>query len=368
VETESSRLLQFSADYINRLASKDRPDPHTILSAALDDPDLIGDDRRAALAALIHDHVRDRDSHALSVRQKIQLRWGKALAAFEVSIATAEVLNHALLKNFFREIPEESSFGQSFARRYGREMLGGPRLKVLLHAGMQARACVTATEILELLRAGLSQAADSRTRSLYEQNVISFILSNDRTYEVCERYHDAAAIEQMRYIEAHNKYSEQIGWQPIEGQELEEAKKFADLAVRNWGSEIRNQYGWARPIASHVPKGKLIRFADLERVVKGEKLKPGYIWMNNSVHAGPSTVIESVNIDNKLGTVTRPSGDDDPRATATWALELLLTLTKVTVFTVAWITESYDDFLDVGELQRRVDETWDLFSHPDRAA
>ena len=96
--------------------------------------------------------------------------------------------------------------------------------------------------------------------------------------------------------------------------------------------------------------------------------RPGYIRMNNSVHAGPSTVIESVNLDDEFGTVTRPSADDDVRATASWALELLFGLTKVTVFTVAWLTESYDDFLDVGELQRQVDETWNLFSDPDRAA
>ena len=89
----------------------ERPPAHTVLFAALEDLDLIGDERRTTLAALTNDHVRDRAAHAKSVRQNIQSRWGQALDAFEICVAAAEVLNGGLLRNFFgqfRTFPRES--------------------------------------------------------------------------------------------------------------------------------------------------------------------------------------------------------------------------------------------------------------------
>jgi Family of unknown function (DUF5677) len=365
MRTEDSRVLQFAADYLNGLTSEEKPDPHTILEAALDNPDLVGSERREALADSISGRVRVRAAQAQSVRKKIEMPWGTALTAFDECIAAAEELNIGLVNNSFREVPGETEFGKSKIRRHGHDVMGGPALKMLLLAGLQARACTTATEILELLRAGLHQAAESRTRSLYELNVVSFILSNDNTYEICERYHDAASIGAMRYIREHNNHAESNGWKPIKGKVLKDVQRPAALAVRNWGDEIKTQYGWARPIVPHVPAGRVIRFGDLERVVKGESLRPGYLSMNHSVHAGPSGVIRQAGFHTGHLMATRPSADyDDFEVTATWTLELLLMLTKVAVFTVAWLTERYDDFLDVGELVRRVDETWNLLNGP----
>jgi hypothetical protein len=169
-------------------------------------------------------------------------------------------------------------------------MVGGAILKMLLLAGLQVRACTIATEVNTLLRAGFAQAALSRCRTLYEQMIISLVLSNDKTYEICERYHDSACIDALRSFRLHNQYAEQLGWDPVDEEELEKAEEYAALAVRNWGPEIRARYGWAAPLLPNIDPPR-IRFSDLESAVEGEPLRPGYVHMNESIHAGPRTVI-----------------------------------------------------------------------------
>jgi hypothetical protein len=113
---------------------------------------------------------------------------------------------------------------------------GGGRLKMLLLASLQARACTIATEISVLLRTGFPQAAKSRNRTLYEQNVISFILVNDKSYEICERYHGSAPIEAMRYITSHNEYAAQLGWKTHWSRDTSRHREVCGLGGTELGS------------------------------------------------------------------------------------------------------------------------------------
>ena len=373
MDSEESRLLIFARDRLNAsiLAGRRLELEEALTEAiteALYDLEVIGEERRAALSESINRRAKSRDRHSVAVRRRIEKSWGQVLHLFDECIATAEELNSGFIESL-----SSGALGkkvESFSvRRYGHEhLLGGAPLKVLLLAGLQARACTTATEISLLLRAGLPQAAESRTRSLHEQTIISLILSNDKTYEICERYHDSAYIEELRYFRSHNLHAEGLGWQPIPTEELRNAEEFVALAVKNWGRDICTQYGWAGPLFPKL-RPKSIRFSDLEHLVEGELLRPNYISLNNSIHAGPTSVIRQADFTKRHLMVTRPIADYDAfAATAGMALWFLLMITDASAKSITWLAENYDDYLDVGELFRRTDEALKLLKGRDPEA
>jgi hypothetical protein len=363
MRSEESRLLTYIGNrYNDAIRAGETPaDFDALLKDAIEDIDVIGRERSAELGNSVTERVAMRANHAASVRDRIKKRWGKALTAFDECIAMAEEITSLLIDNAFREIPSEEG-PDSWVRRDRRDMVGGGRLKMLLLAGLQARACTISAEINLLLRTGFPQAAKSRNRTLYEQNVISFLLVNDETYEICERYHDSAPIEALRYFRSHNEHAGQLGWKPIDAEKLRDAEDYAAFAVQNWGPEIRKQYGWAAPLFPRIDPSK-IRFVHLERLVEGESLRPGYVRMNDSIHAGPNSVINQADFRTTHLMTTRPTANDDEFADMVfWALRSLAMTTDVSAQSIMWLTESYDDYLVLGELFRRTNRALDLLN------
>jgi hypothetical protein len=163
MKSEDSRLLRYIRDRYNDaiLVGETPADFDELLKDALEDTDVIGSERLAELSNRVTERAAMRANHAASVRKRIKKRWGKALTAFDECIAMAEEITSLLIDNAFREIPGAEGRNSSI-RRDRRDMAGGAQLKILLLAGLQARACTVATEITFLLRNGFPQAAISR--------------------------------------------------------------------------------------------------------------------------------------------------------------------------------------------------------------
>lgn len=149
---------------------------------------------------------------------------------------------------------------------------------------------------------------------------------------------------------------------PIGPEIHRDTEKYADLAVQNWGLETRKQYGWAAPLFPNIDPSR-IRFVDLERLVGGESLRPGYVRMNDSVHAGPNSVIGQADWRTSHLMTTRSTANDDEFVDMFfWALRSLTMTTDVSAQSSLWLTESYDDFLVLGEMFRRTNRANRLLS------
>jgi hypothetical protein len=108
------------------------------------------------------------------------------------------------------------------------------------------------------------------------------LLYNDHTYELAERYQDHACYEYLKQLRVYKKvYSDPI-WRVQPGQkELVQEIAAVENDVREarlrWGSEIGEQYGWARPaIAGGHGRRRPITFSDLEKAAEADFLRGEY--------------------------------------------------------------------------------------------
>jgi hypothetical protein len=173
MDSEDSRFLLFVTDRLNAsILAGERLEVHEAVNDALYDLDVIGDERRKELSKSISRRVKSRAEHSVAIRNKIEKTWGQVLSMFDECIATAEELNAGFIENLRSGISWEK-VDTSSVRRYGSDqLLGGATLKILLLAGLQARACTTATEIGFLLKAACRKLRN-RARGVFTNKLLS---------------------------------------------------------------------------------------------------------------------------------------------------------------------------------------------------
>ena len=149
---------------------------------------------------------------------------------------------------------------------------------------LHARGTQVAYEILALLRAGFSDGAHARWRTLHEISVISnFIWKHGK--DVAERYLAYEKIQSYSDAKAHRDNYRGIGEEPISDEEFEEITKIKDDFVSHFGKGFAKNYGWASSALKHPT------FAAIEKNVEMEHMRPYYRMANINVHAGPKGII-----------------------------------------------------------------------------
>jgi hypothetical protein len=147
---------------------------------------------------------------------------------------------------------------------------------------LQARACLTASEILSLLRSGYPFGAHARWRTLHELAVVAGLIARSGR-EVAERYLLHQGIQEAKDADDYQKYAERLGYEPFREDEMQAHRKLWAELIERFGRPFKNPYGWAVPLFEGNSDPK---FRDLEKLAGLDHLRPHYGWASHRVHAG----------------------------------------------------------------------------------
>lgn len=150
---------------------------------------------------------------------------------------------------------------------------------------LQGRACLISNEILVLLKAGFSDGAYARCRTLYETMVISSFIS-EQGNETAKRYLDYSFVSELKEVKEFNKNNEIFGDSLELDEELVELEKKVEQLKYKYGeSFIRTgDYAWAYTLRKSE-KHK-INFSDLVSGTKFEHMNSFYKSSSNNIHTG----------------------------------------------------------------------------------
>ena len=144
-----------------------------------------------------------------------------------------------------------------------------------------ARACHIAQEIMCLLKAGFPDGAHARWRALHEVTTTAmFIRKHGR--ECAERFYWYDIVESYRGMSQHRKYEYRLREQGPTDDEFAECEKLYHQLIAKYGNNFGKPYGWA----SHFMPSKRITFADIEKDVSLDHMRPYYKWASQNIHAG----------------------------------------------------------------------------------
>jgi hypothetical protein len=146
---------------------------------------------------------------------------------------------------------------------------------------LQARACLTGSEILALLRTGHAAGAEARWRTLHELSVVAQVIAR-RDEGIAERYLEHEVIEQAKDAEEYESFRERLGYEPWDPSNLAELRRRREQLVRRYGKPFQRNYGWAAPLFS----GRTPEFGQLEELAGVDHLRPFRTLGTRRVHAG----------------------------------------------------------------------------------
>ena len=156
-------------------------------------------------------------------------------------------------------------------------------VKLDMIAGLHGKGCVTATEILVLLRSGLADGALARWRSLYEIETISAFVAAQGP-STAERYRDHAAIKNWEAINSIAAFAN------VGNEILDHFKQQRDEVVQKYGTKFKYEHGWAADVVSLEKRNGPNR-GDLEKAVGKENRSPLYKVASYQVHPMANAVI-----------------------------------------------------------------------------
>jgi len=187
------------------------------------------------------------------------------------------------LLEFFLILCREA--GSEFNSKYRTEANRTHDYVFVVLTRLHARGCQTACEILALLKSGLADGAHARWRTLHEIATISFFIK-DHGQQVAERYLHYTTVETYKEAHEYQKHYRELGDEPLTEKALETIKKRRDQALKVYGEDFCDDYGW-------IPKEILKKrnFSEIEKSVKLDRLRPYYKWACHNVHSGPTSLV-----------------------------------------------------------------------------
>lgn len=143
---------------------------------------------------------------------------------------------------------------------------------------LHARACLTSSEILALLRSGFADGAHSRWRTLHEIAVISYFV-RDQGQAVAERFLQYDAVDTYKFAGEYQQHCHRLGYEPLSDDELQILKEHLDNACNVYGRDFKRGFGW-------VPDKDKRSFKEIEEAVGLAQLRPYYLLASDNVHSG----------------------------------------------------------------------------------
>jgi hypothetical protein len=195
-------------------------------------------------------------------------RWKRPFALLELQIDIAREAGSAMNRLLRAEAPRKD-------RQFVDEM-----------TRLHARGCQVATEILALLQKGFADGAFARWRSLHEITVVSTFIGK-YAREMARRYLDHETIESVRAATGYAEVAARLGHSPMDPADIASLENERAKLLRKYGDSFGAEYGWAAPAF----KSSRPRFADIERFVGLDHLRPYYKMASHGVHANPKGVL-----------------------------------------------------------------------------
>ncbi|MFZ1386772.1 MAG: DUF5677 domain-containing protein [Thiolinea sp.] len=150
---------------------------------------------------------------------------------------------------------------------------------------LHAKACVVARELLCLVKGGLADGAHTRWRTLHELTVVAFFIK--KYGEECAiRYYWHDHIECYHGMQQHKRYASRLQAKAPTKQDLKLGKQNYDLLLEKFGKAYAEPYGWA----TFSLKKPNISFANLEKAVGLDHMRPYYKMSSYNVHAGSRAI------------------------------------------------------------------------------
>jgi hypothetical protein len=171
---------------------------------------------------------------------------------------------------------------------------------------LHARACLTAGEILTLLKSAYPTATWGRWRTLHEITVIAmFVKEHGR--ETARRYLLHEAVETAKAANQFQEYHARIGRQALEQQDLDAINQRRTAIVDHFGAEYKEEYGWAAGVLGNSRPNLF----DLEEAVAVEHLRPFFRFASHGIHGGSrGTSLNTKELRSQAILVAGPSNAD----------------------------------------------------------
>lgn len=151
---------------------------------------------------------------------------------------------------------------------------------------LHSRGCQIGAEALLLLRHGFGDGAHARWRTLHEICVEAIYISQ-REIEVAEKYLLHSTISDYRISSEYKKHYARIGYAPPDKKEIKDIYNARSELISQFGKLYKYDYGWA----TSKEDNKAPTFADLEKSVGLEHMRPFYKLANINVHSGSKGAI-----------------------------------------------------------------------------
>lgn len=231
--------------------------------------DRLSKDRLEEIYKEIPEYFIKLQNGNIAVVQNIDDIWGYSLDLFELLINTAVEIttnfNVAKLNNYDENVDLYDALQR-----------------------LQGRACLISNEILALLRAGFTDGAYARCRTLYETMVISSFIA-DNGNETAKRYLDYSIVNDLKEATNFNEHAEILGEEKINDTKLLELSNEVErLKVEYGKSYAEGDYNWALNVIK--PKRKYIAFWEIEKNIDSEHMRPFYKSASNNIHTGSSSL------------------------------------------------------------------------------
>ena len=214
------------------------------------------------------------------------------------------------------------------------------------HSRLHARACQIAQEAIVLMRYGFADGAMARWRTLHEVVVVMEFL-REHGEEVAKGYVDHQVVESWKAAQLHQEKCTRLGQDPFSDEELRSLKKEYDLILQKYGKEFRKDYGWAAVALGNKPPN----FAEIEKSIRLDHLRPYYKLASHNVHANPKGAFFRIGTLGEEVLLAGPSnaGIADPGHI------VALSLHQATVFLVS-MRPSYNHLVAIKIMERLTDE------------
>jgi NTP pyrophosphatase (non-canonical NTP hydrolase) len=210
--------------------------------------------------------LREKYADMFLFETRLYKEWGKALDLLEMLL----ILTLEAGEDF------NSEFRQSAAKtnNYTFEVL----------TRLHARACQITSEILSLLKTGHADGAHARWRTLHEISVVSSFIAKHGD-DLAEAYLLHEGIETYKAARQYQTHCKTLGYEPLTRKEFAEIEATYKKLIERFGNKYEDQYGWASLVIKNKPT-----FAEIEKTVGLNHLRPYYRMASHNVHANPRGV------------------------------------------------------------------------------
>jgi hypothetical protein len=211
--------------------------------------------------------------------QRLYDRWKKALDFYDaINILTRES-------------------GDTFVKQHQTQAVKDKDLVFGVLMRIHVRACQTVSAIGVLLKGGYARDALARQRTLHELATIAFFIKK-YGHETAERYWLHNTIESYKGALQYEQYCEKLGYTHHDPAEFNQLRSQRDALITRFGRVFNEDYGWA---AQALGKQRGTSFADIEKDVQLDHLRPYYRMASHGVHANPKGLIFDIgNIDKEV--------------------------------------------------------------------